>query len=696
MACAKLLFLTLLTPFVLEAQDADYSVMSIRTLLSTDKNAPSSVVLQGSAVTQSDSWVLYLRDATGAIPVLNLSTNQVVNGDVVRLEGTIANRSHGLPTIAAKRVRILRQGKTGEVPHVEPSQILRGEYDYQLVTTEGVLTDVFRDEADHAWCWALIEQSGVRIPINVHIDPGDLERLTALIDATVSITAIAVPDIERRTFMSYTLSTRLVKSLRTVKDPPSDPFACEVFSHSPLDQIEHIRKFAHRRRVCGRVIATWGGRHLFLRLANGRTIRVRTHDSDSLPPVGATVTAVGFLRKNAFYARLDNALVRIDEETRNGEDKIQVFDPRRTALADGTLEIDSRLNGEILRVTGIVRNLIRPGTAQARFEMACGDLIIPVETGELVPPSVGATVEVTGACVMETEIEDAATLFTRLRGFSLAPRRQEDLRVLKGPPWWTPSKFLTVIGLLLMGLGAILAWCIALKRVSDRKSRELLAEKSARLESQLRIDERTRLAVELHDSLAQNLTGISLQLDAAEMSDETNGASAKTHIANAREALRSCREGLRYCISDLRSRSFEGTSMTEAVTETVRPHIGKAHLTVRFNVPRNRFSDSSAHTVLCIVRELAVNAVRHGHATEIRIAGEDDGGCVRFSVKDNGCGFDPTDCPGSSQGHFGLMGVRERIQNFKGTLSIDSRTGQGTKVSVSLGKTDSTAGDSII
>ena len=124
--------------------------------------------------------------------------------------------------------------------------------------------------------------------------------------------------------------------------------------------------------------------------------------------------------------------------------------------------------------------------------------------------------------------------------------------------------------------------------------------------------------------------------------------------------------------------------MTEAVAETVRPHIGKTKLLVRFNVPRSRLSDSSAHAVLCIVRELAVNAVRHGHATDIRIAGEFKDGQIRFSVRDNGGGFDPDSRPGSAQGHFGLLGVNERISAFKGTLKIDSAIGKGTKATVIL------------
>lgn len=670
--------------FSVQASDTN-GVMTIRNLLESPQSVPPVVTVEGTVVVHPDTWIFYLRDSSGAAPAINLARGtEIANGDIVRLSGTLTNVDAGLPLLRAARIEILGHSPVSEIPTVEPSRILRGEFDYQLVTVEGVLTDVFPDEADRSWTWGLVEQSGVKVPITIHTTDEERRHLSGLVDATVSITAIAAPDIERRNVMSCSLSTRSLGSLRILNPPPDDPFTCETFAHTPLEQTEHVRKFAHRRRTSGRVVSAWGGRNLFVRLGNGRTVRVRTNGEFALPEAGTPVTAVGFLRKNAFYPRLDNALIHIDGESGGTDDPVRDFDPRQMLSQSGSREINSRLNGEVLRIVGMVRNLVRPETSEAQFDMDCGGCVIPVEIGGFIPPAIGSTVEVTGACVMETEIEDAATLFSRLKGFSLAPRRQTDIRVLKGPPWWTPARFFMAIGILLVVIVAIIIWNIALTRVSDRKSRELLAEKSARLESQLRVDERTRLAIELHDSLAQNLTGVSLQLDAAEMAAATDTREAAVHMDNARHALRSCREELRYCLSDLRSQSFEHADMSEAVADTVRPHIGKARLSVRFNVPRANLSDSSAHAVLCIVRELAVNAVRHGHATEIRIAGETDAGAIRFSVRDNGCGFNPEAHPGPGEGHFGLLGVRERVKAFKGEFAINSTPGVGTKATVKL------------
>ena len=57
---------------------------------------------------------------------------------------------------------------------------------------------------------------------------------------------------------------------------------------------------------------------------------------------------------------------------------------------------------------------------------------------------------------------------------------------------------------------------------------------------------------------------------------------------------------------------------------------------------------------------------------------------LKFSVRDNGCGFDPDACPGVLDGHFGLQGIRERVASFEGMMDIQSTPGKGTRVSVSI------------
>ena len=220
-------------------------------------------------------------------------------------------------------------------------------------------------------------------------------------------------------------------------------------------------------------------------------------------------------------------------------------------------------------------------------------------------------------------------------------------------------------------LAALSAWNFALNRKAERRGRELYEERASHAIAEKRVEERTRLAVELHDSLSQTLTGVALQLEVG-------------NTDTARTMLTACRSDLRRCLWELRSRTFEEKDLTEAIERTLEPHAVGAKVSVRFNVPRERLSDSETHTILRIVRELAVNAIRHGKATVVKVAGECHGNTISFSVTDNGCGFDPATAPGPEQGHFGLLGVRERLNDFGGSFELESAPGKGAKATISI------------
>ena len=90
--------------------------------------------------------------------------------------------------------------------------------------------------------------------------------------------------------------------------------------------------------------------------------------------------------------------------------------------------------------------------------------------------------------------------------------------------------------------------------------------------------------------------------------------------------------------------------------------------------------------VLNAIRELVANAVRHGGAANIRIAGEVHTGALNLSVRDDGCGFDLGNRPGQTEGHFGLDGIIERVERLGGTFEIESSPGNGTYAVMSFSK----------
>ena len=146
-------------------------------------------------------------------------------------------------------------------------------------------------------------------------------------------------------------------------------------------------------------------------------------------------------------------------------------------------------------------------------------------------------------------------MFPETKGFTVVPRTAEDLRIVKPPQWWTSGRLFAVSAILLVALAAVLVWNRILGRLIERRSRQLFRAEIAKAESDFRVDERTRLAAELHDSIAQTLTGVSFQIDAASQTLGPNPEAAVGYLDIARRMLLSCREELRRCLWDLRSQA---------------------------------------------------------------------------------------------------------------------------------------------
>ena len=158
----------------------------------------------------------------------------------------------------------------------------------------------------------------------------------------------------------------------------------------------------------------------------------------------------------------------------------------------------------------------------------------------------------------------------------------------------------------------------------------------------------------------------------------------KKQLNYTSKTVEACRTELRNCLWDLRSQALEENDMNAAIKLALSQIVSKTALNVRFAVQRTRLSDKTAHTILRIIRELATNAVRHGHASAIKIAGCIDNGKLHFSVADNGTGFDPNHAAGVAEGHFGIEGIRERVKRLDGEVEISSSPGNGTKVTVAF------------
>jgi two-component system, NarL family, sensor kinase len=216
-----------------------------------------------------------------------------------------------------------------------------------------------------------------------------------------------------------------------------------------------------------------------------------------------------------------------------------------------------------------------------------------------------------------------------------------------------------------------------------------LALRTARLSAEGRelavLEERTRLAREIHDTLAQQLTGIVLQLEAAEVFLDRDQARARQVVVGARDQARSALAEARRSVWDLRPAPLEQTGLAAAVSHEARQWQARTGIAARVRthgLPSPLSLDPQSEVALFrIVQEALANAARHSHAGRVDIRIELRGGVLRLGIRDDGDGFDAQALP---PGCFGLVGMAERARLAGATLEVDSTPGAGTRVSVRL------------
>lgn len=629
---------------------------------------------------------LFLRDGTGISQVTADTSTPLADGDIVRAEGPLFYHKYmGGLFVRATNLTVVGHAALPPPVFADFRLIRDGELIGQEVSVSGVVVDAFQDEVDPPFLWLLVRNHGVTIPLVAKVAHSDLRTNSELIGSEVTATGFCAPPNGRRRFAAPHITLWSFADLHVARR--NDALAFDTPEFNPSVSSRNLTRY----RKEGRVRAVWGGNRLFLRTDDNLTVEVHLRPNTPLPTIGAHIRVAGFAEQDVFFSRLVQAIWKPTSGTRaTASDVPQSLSPHEI-LGNSTLtrRIEPKHHGSIVRIAGTVRNRPTRTFDETTFYLESEDYLIPIDVSALADDHLtgivpGTKLAVVGACLMEYDDNRMVAGFPRLKGFSLVLRSPNDVTILKTPPWWTPLRLMVVIGVLLAVILAIGIWNRALKVLSERRGRELMAEQLNRASADLKVGERTRLAVELHDALSQNLTGVSLQLDAVKrFADEDRGKMAR-HLDMAMRTLKSCRDELRNCLWDLRNRALEEKDMNEAIRRTASPFVGDAALLIRFNVPRDQISDNTAHALMRIVRELATNAVRHGGAKTIRIAGALENGRLLFSVSDDGRGFDPANHPGVDEGHFGLDGIRDRVSRFDGALEIESAPGRGATIRISM------------
>jgi signal transduction histidine kinase/ligand-binding sensor domain-containing protein len=220
-----------------------------------------------------------------------------------------------------------------------------------------------------------------------------------------------------------------------------------------------------------------------------------------------------------------------------------------------------------------------------------------------------------------------------------------------------------------------IAWAIYQLRLRQVSSRFSLV-----------LEERARLAREIHDTLAQGFVGISSQLDAVAMCMPEEQSPARKYLDMARRMARHSLTEARRSVMDLRASVLEGQDLAAALESGMRIWTAGAGVDVRVDVsgPETVLPQEMEQHLLRIAQEAVTNVVKHAGAKSIAIKLHTEARKLYLRIRDNGRGFETPDVFSTRGGHFGLIGMRERAERLGGELKLASNPGEGTEVEVTV------------
>jgi two-component system NarL family sensor kinase len=197
------------------------------------------------------------------------------------------------------------------------------------------------------------------------------------------------------------------------------------------------------------------------------------------------------------------------------------------------------------------------------------------------------------------------------------------------------------------------------------------------------LEERNRLAREIHDTLVQGLTGIILQLETAEaFLEAAESKRGREALHRAIALTRANLEEARRSVLDLRAAPLEGRSLDQALAALIRDRQTEATVKITFEVSGSRPLPARVEAGLYrIAQEALTNVVRHARARRARVRWLTTPRYTQLSVEDDGAGFDAAQIQADRHG---LIGIQERARLLGGTLKLHSRPGRGTEIRVTI------------
>jgi signal transduction histidine kinase len=635
-------------------------------------------------------------------------------GMILEIEGRVIPGGY-VPTLKGRRTRVVGRGPVPPPMPADLGRLSRGDDQGRRVTVRGVVRGIGER----------LEGLGDSIPIlMLDVDNRPLAicclgsarslDLRRLVDAEVQVTGVGAGFRNSRgQFSGPSIDLVDPADIDILVPPPADPFAGEIAPLETFARYSAQPDSGHRIRTEGTV--SYASPGLLYLQEGSAAVRVdlapvAADAGAAEPPLapGDRAQVAGFLDMSRSVAGLSFAVARrVGSGPAPEPEALAVAEIARVAEQFRKVSWMTKPgshDGRLVRCTGVVETLEKsPAGLTATLSSPGGRwfaMLAPGPSAAALPQlAVGSTVAVAGILRLDLDgaringlIVDCPTMSQ----ITLLARDAADIEVVRAAPWWTPRRLGVAVFSLAAAAAALAAWSVTLGREVRRQTalavEEAVGRRAAAAEFEATLRERNRLAVNLHDTVLQWLTGVDFQLKACESArGREDEATLAPHLAVARQMIAHAAGQVRGTVWSLRSVTADGVpfeeSLVRLIDQAAAGHDAHVSLSIAPDLPD--LPPLVAGNLLLVLQEAIHNALHHAAPSSVRVsvAADRAAGDVVAEVRDDGRGFTVGEQIGPAQGHFGLDVMRERSQRLGGSLAVVSAPGEGTSITVRVPRT---------
>lgn len=637
-------------------------VDQIRRLSPEQASLGYPVVVRGVITMDAPAPDFFVQDATAGIYVEGSVSPKFPHllGQFVEIEG-VTGPGKFAPVIRETKFRVLAEGVLPKAQLFSFSELENGQQDSQWAQVRGIVRSAAIDRGswqEPVLAMRVASEGGefnVRVPITRE------QNFSSWVDSEVLIEGVCGSLYNANRQLTGILFYVPRLSFIRVEAAASEVPLSELLRFSPAEGTRH------RVRVRGIVGYQQPGNALFLQ-SQGKGLRVLTQQGTPLE-VGDLVDVLGFPAMGESAPILEDAVFhRLGHEKAPEPMKLNLNVPWEQ-FDGAVVTTEAKLISRQAQPDGL-RLMLQRGDMFFDATLSAGAV---AESLLSIPQN--SDVEVTGICLVRS-----GGLWQTPQSFRILLRSARDVVVRATPSWWNLRHTVWLLGITAFVLLAVMVWVVVL----GRRLQEQMAVIRQKLRSSAVLEERNRIARELHDTLEQELAGITMQLDLAADCFQQAPRVAQQALETARDMSRHSMIEARRSVWDLRCQLLEDGDLVSALTQIVEPLVPREQAKVDFKIQGTpvRLPGPVEMNLLRIGQEAVSNAVKHGRARLVSIELRFAPAAVCLTVRDDGHGFAASQS--SPTGHFGLLDMRERAQSMGSHLQVESEPGRGTRITVEV------------